>query len=258
MTLSRPPHAPSVSLSDQIAAAIDWWREAGVDHDFADAARDWLAGREPAATALQEDRSQPPAFVPPAPPPVEVPRIGGDPAGWPQDLAAFAAWWLAEPALDGGLVHARVPPRGPKNAELMVLVDHPEAGDSDVLLSGEQGRLLGAILAALGLTADRAYIASALPRHMPHPDWAALRAGKLADLLLHHIALAEPKRLIVFSPHVSSLLGHDPANSPDPARQFYHVGAQIPALAAPGLDSLMARPRGKAAMWRALLDWQGA
>jgi uracil-DNA glycosylase len=105
---------------------------------------------------------------------------------------------------------------------------------------------------------DLAYIASALPRHMPLPDWAALRAAKLDELLLHHIALAAPKRLIVFGPHVSSLLGHDPANSADPARHFYHVGAQIPALAAPGLESLMARPRGKAALWKALLDWQGA
>ncbi len=244
-------------MAEQIAAAIDWWREAGVDCEFDDAARDWLAGREPSATALQEDRSPPPAFVPPVPPPVEVPRIGGEPADWPQDLDAFAAWWLTEPALDGGLVHARVPPRGPRGAELMVLVDHPEAGDSDALLTGELGRLLAGIMAAMGLTADRAYIASALPRHMPHPDWTALRAGKLGDLLLHHVALAAPKRLIVFGPHVSSLLGHDPANSADPTRQFYHVGAQIPALAAPGLDTLMARPRGKAALWRALLDWQG-
>lgn len=245
-------------MAEQITAAIDWWRAAGVDHDFADAARDWLAAPEPAATALQESRSPAPAFVAPVPPPVEIPRIGGDPVGWPQDLAAFAAWWLAEPALDGGQVHGRIAPRGPHGAELMVLVDHPEAGDSQDLLSGDQGRLLNAILAALGIGPDQAYIASALPRHMPLPDWAALRAAKLDELLLHHIALAAPKRLIVFGPHVSSLLGHDPANSADPARHFYHVGAQIPALAASGLESLMARPRGKAALWKALLDWQGA
>lgn len=244
-------------MAEQIAAAIDWWREAGVDCEFDDTARDWLAGREPAATALEEDRAPPPVYAPPAPPSVVVPQIGGDPALWPQDLNAFAAWWLAEPSLDGGQVHARVPPRGSQGAELMVLVDHPEAGDSDVLLASDQGRLLGGIMMAIGLTAERAYIASALPRHMPHPDWSALRAGKLGDLLLHHIMLAAPRRLIVFGPHVSSLLGHDPANSADPARQFYHVGAQIPALAAPGLDTLMARPRGKAALWRTLLDWQG-
>lgn len=245
-------------MAERIAAAIDWWREAGVDCDFDDAARDWLAGREPAATDLPQAAAATPAFAPPVPPPVEVPRIGGDPALWPQDLATFGEWWLAEPSLDGGQVHARVPPRGAKGADLMVLVDHPEAGDSQSLLSGEQGRLLSAILAALGLPPERIYLASALPRHMPLPDWAALRAAQLDELLLHHIGLAAPRRLIVFGPHVSSLLGHDPANSADPARQFYHVGAQIPALAAPGLDSLMARPRGKAALWRALLDWQGS
>lgn len=253
MTLSRSPATDPGTLSAGIAAAIDWWRDAGVDCDFADPAQDWLAGRDPAAADLPQAMPPPP---PPAPVVAEVPRIGGDPAAWPQALAGFSAWWLAEPSLDAGQVRARVPPRGAMGAELLVLVDHPEACDSQTLLSGDQGRLVNAILAALGLSAEQAYIAAALPRHMPLPDWAALAAGKLGELLVHHITLAAPRRIISFGPHVSSLLGHDPANSAEPLRHFYHVGPQIPALAAPGLDTLMARPRGKAALWRALLDWQ--
>ncbi|MFM5948474.1 MAG: hypothetical protein ACKOPM_04475 [Novosphingobium sp.] len=255
VTLSGPSNRASGPLAGDIAAALDWWREAGVDFDYDEAARDWLAGSAPAAT----DQPEPAAFVPPPPPPAPpAPKIGGDRQSWPTDLQGFSQWWLEEPSLDSGQVFGRVAPRGPADAELMVLVDHPEAEDSEGLLSGERGRLLNAILAAIGIAPDQAYVASLLPRHMPLPDWAALAGAGLGDLALHHVALAAPRRLISFGPHVSSLLGHDPTKSAEPLRHFYHVGPSIPALAAPGLDTLMARPRGKAALWRALLDWQQA
>lgn len=139
---------------------------------------------------------------------------------------------------------------------MMVLVDQPEETDSQSLLSAEQGRLVTAILKALGIDPDQAYYASLLPRHTPMADWAALGEAGLGDLAQHHITLAAPKRLISFGPHVSSLLGHDRTKSAEPFRQFYHVGPSIPALAAPGLTTLLARPRGKAVLWQALLDWQ--
>ncbi len=252
VTLSDPPAPQRGLLSGDIAAALDWWREAGVDQDFGDAARDWLEPRAPAV--METPATAPEQFAPP-PAPVAAP-LGGMPEDWPKELAAFTAWWLTEPSLDNGQVFGRIPPRGPQNAPLMVLVDHPEAGDSQGLLSGEQGRLVRAILAAMGLAPDAAYVASVLPRHMPMPDWPALAATGLGKIAQHHIALAAPQRVLSFGPHVSSLLGHDPAKSADPLRHFYHVGPSIPALAAPGLTTLMARPRSKAALWQALLDWQ--
>lgn len=253
MTLSSPTSAATARLSGDIAAALDWWRGAGVDHDFSDAARDWLEPRAPAATEAPPPAPQQFTPPPPAPPP---PQIAAQREDWPQDLAGFAAWWLAEPTLDGGQVSGRVPSRGPKGAPVMVLVDHPEPGDSQVLLAGEQGRMVSAILSALGIDPDQAYVASLLPRHTPMADWAALGEAGLGELALHHITLAAPQRLISFGPHVSSLLGHDRTKSAEPLQQFYHVGASIPALAAPGLTTLLARPRGKAVLWQALLDWQ--
>ena len=113
------------------------------------------------------------------------------------------------------------------------------------------------ILAALGIAADAAYVASAMPRHMPMPDWAALGEAGLGEIALHHVALAAPQRLIVFGSHVSSLLGHDPANSSGFLHNIQHEGAKLPILAAPGLDTLLRRPRGKARLWQALtrVDW---
>lgn len=252
MVTFSSPSAPGGAPSPRdIAAVLQWWRDAGLDQQFSDAPNNWLAAPEPAAPAA------PQLFTVPLPPP-PPPRVafGGEAPSWPRDLAAFQAWWMTDPALDGGQVSGRVPPRGVAQAELMVLCDYPEAGDQDRLLSGPHGKLLNALLVALGLSADQVYVASVLPRHMPHPDWADLHEAGIADLTRYHIALAAPKCLISFGSHVSSLLGHDPANSAASLPHIYHVGPSIPALAAPGLETLLARPRGKARLWHNLLEWQ--
>ena len=251
MSLSSPSSSTTSSGGGAIAAALQWWRDAGVDCSFADEAVSWLAAPEAKAADV------PAAYVPPkpqAPPP--RPLIGGDPAGWPRDLAAFQDWWLAEPSLDSAMTEGRVAPRGATGAALMVLVAQPEAGDSDRLLSGSLGRLLDAIVAAMGLDPAEVCVASVLPRHMPLPDWAELAASGLPELTRHHLALAAPKRLICFGRHVSSLLGHDPAKSADSLTTITHSHGAIPALMAPGLEELMGRPRVKARLWQALLDWQ--
>ena len=250
MSFSGPSAASDATA---IAAALQWWREAGVEHSYADDAACWLAAPEVKSAA------SPAAYVPPQPP-APPPRalIGGDPALWPQHLSTFQSWWLSEPALDAGQVEGRIGPRGDAGAAMMVLVDHPEAEDRERLLSGPLGKLLGAILAAIGIAPEQAYFASALPRHMPHPDWQDLVETGLAELTRHHIALAAPQRLIAFGSHVSSLLGHDPAKSADSFTQITHSHGVVSALMAPGLEDLMGRPRVKARLWQALLAWQNA
>ena len=84
---------------------------------------------------------------------------------------------------------------------------------------------------------------------------AGLAEAGLGDLLRHHVALAAPRRIIAFGPNVSSLLGHDPTKSAEPLPPIHHVDGRFPALAAPGLDALTVRPRHKARLWQALLDW---
>ncbi|MGH6787042.1 MAG: hypothetical protein ACREBO_09440 [Novosphingobium sp.] len=238
------------SLATSIAGALDWWREAGVDADFSDTPQAWLSETEAAPNTPQRAA----VVAPPAPPPV---RIGGDAAGFPRALAAFAAWWLAEPSLDAGRTEDRVPPRGPADAALMVLVAHPEAEDRERLLSGPQGKLLDAMLRAMGIAPEAAYVASALPRHAPHPDWTALARDGLGEVLTHHIALAAPQRLIVFGANILPLLGHDPANSGGNSPGFNHEGRTMPLLPAMELGVLGANPRRKASFWQRWLEWTG-
>lgn len=247
---------PAIDAAAAVSAVLDWWREAGVDQAFSDDPRTWLV--EPAAPEPEPERSFTPPPMParPAPGPLAAAPIAGLDA-LPQTLEEFRAWWLTEPSLDDGQVAGRLAPRGGEGAALMVLVDHPEAEDRDMLLSGPQGRLLAAMFGAMGIGPDQAYIAACLPRHMPLPDWAALDAAGLGQVVRHHIALARPQRVLVFGRHISPLLGHDPAKSAEPLRQFVHENASIPLLMAPGLATLAGRPRNKAGLWQAWLDWTG-
>lgn len=233
-----------------IAGALEWWRDAGVDLAFADAPSTWLAQPEQPA-APREIRSA----APPPPEPVQA-RIGGDSGLWPQDLAAFRQWWLDEPTLDDGVVRGRVPPRGPAGAGLMIVVAQPEADDVDELLSGPSGRLLAAMLAAMQVDPEQIYLAAALPRTMPAPDWADLGRRGLGEVLRHHVALVRPRRLLVFGEGVLSLLGHDPAQNAQNSSQFYHQDMTIGMLGARDLG-LLARPAWKARLWRDWLDWTG-
>jgi uracil-DNA glycosylase len=264
-TMDEPPQ----DLLSDVNAVLDWWREAGVDCVFDDTPRQWIVAPQAAEPEIAlVDPNSFPAVKPVAPTPAEAPpraTIGGDRANWPGQLAAFAEWWLREPSLDGGQLRGRVPPRGPQAAPLMVVVPEPEAEDSDTLLSGPQGRLLAAMVAAMGLSAEQVYVASALPRHTPIADWADVGAQGLGEVLRHHIALVRPQRLIAFGRHVSPLLAPQELESPlsqnAPAQiaassAFFSLqGASVPLLVARDLGSLLERPVAKGNFWQHWLEW---
>lgn len=243
---AKPDIGPG--LGEEIAAALDWWREAGVDAVFADAPTGWIAAEAPKPAPTTERRA-----AVPTPPQAAAPAI--DRAAWPQDLTAFTEWWLTDPALDDGRISGRVGPRGAVGAAYMILVPEPERDDTDRLLSGPQGRLLDAMLDAMGIGSEDAYVASVLPRHTPMPDWEALAAKGIGALLRHHVKLARPRRLIVLGSNILPLLGHDPAHSPAVLSTFNQEGQSVPLLAGKSLAALLERPRWKAGLWQGWLDW---
>ena len=258
--MDRRPASPDIAA--QVAAAFDWWREAGVDSDYADEPTDWLAEE-----AAEEAPAPPPPPAPteravaaPAPSQrVASPRqdgpIGGDLAGWPTTLEAFREWWLTEPSLDAGGVEARVAPVGKKSPRLMVVVPEPASGEVERVPGGVAGRMLDAFLDAAGVAQEVVYFASALPRHTPLPDWTQLAADGLGAVLAHHVGLVAPERLLVLGRDVLPLLGHDTAQAAPDFRQFSHDGTVIPALAAEAPDSLLRSARMRARLWRRWLDW---
>lgn len=243
------------ALANQIAGAIAWWREAGVDCQFGDDPIDWLPPEAEAPPAPSAPMAQPLARrSEPAPSVRETGPIGGDKALWPQDLAAFDAWWMQEPLLDPAPARSRVPLRGPAGAELMVLVEQPEPTDRDRLLSGPQGALLSRILQAMGIAENAVRFASVLPTAAPLPEWTRLGAAGLAELLGHHLMLAAPRRLITFGHNIPPLSGNDSAQTPNSLHLFNHERGTIPVLRTSGLDSF-ARAKPKSNFWQLWLDW---
>ncbi|MBV1917812.1 MAG: hypothetical protein KUG65_07085 [Sphingomonadaceae bacterium] len=249
MTQRENPDIPAM-----IAGALDWWRDAGVDYAFVDGPVHWNEPEKEAqpseAEALPARPKSAPAAAEPADSPVTI-----NPASLPQDLQSFTQWWLNEPALADGPTSLRIPPRGGSGAELMVIVPEPESGDRDRLLTGPQGRLLDAMLTAFGINEDKAYIASALPRHLPAANWEEMASRGTGAVLSHHIALAAPKRLAIFGASVLPLIGNDPPQGPANLRVFNYEGLKVPMLASRSLAALLEQPRWKARIWQAWLDW---
>lgn len=244
------------------AAALDWWREAGVDCDFADDATDWLAERvaEPVASRAGEPSAAPPVQAPRAPvppPPVENAspvRFGGEEHSWPTSLPAFADWWMIEPSLEAGGTGPRVPPRGVAEPDLMVIVAHPEEQDSASLLSDIQGRLLAGFLRAAGIAPERTYVASLLPRFTAAPDWPHLAAIGCGVVLAHHIDLVQPKRILFLGRNIPPLLGHDMAQEGKTLRCFNHKGRSFPCVEGQGLARLLRSAAARRALWQSWLD----
>ncbi|WP_394727887.1 uracil-DNA glycosylase family protein [Altererythrobacter sp. GH1-8] len=235
-------------LKDQVAAALDWWREAGVDCDFADDATDWLAEPEPVAEEMPKAVSSARAEEPKRP---ELPAIadllGANP---PQDLAAFREFWRSESKIALAGNAPRLMPRGEVGAKLMVLVATPEAEDREQLLSGPQGRLLSKILAAMQLQDDEVYFASAVPQALPLADGQDLLRAGFARVLAHHVALVGPTRILAFGTNILPLLGHDAAQQTDSVQEYASQGEAVPLLVTEGLDALASMPRLKARFWR--------
>jgi DNA polymerase len=241
---------PSTVLADELAAAQEWWREAGVDHSFADEPAAWFENPPEPVTAAPKPA---PAIAKPEPP--AAPMIGGNEANWPGELSAFAAWWLAEPSLDAGGARPRIAPRGPAAAKVMAVVPQPEADDREALLAGAQGELLRNFLRRAEVAESEAYVAAALPRHTPMADWRGLQRQGLGTVLRHHIELVRPARVILFGQDVISLIGHNSAQNPAFSLDFNQQRGSVPALAARSLEHMLRVPSARKRLWQDWLDW---
>lgn len=224
----------NASLADQLVAVQDWWRDAGVDQIFGD---------DPLALLSEEEEAEParkkavaivdPVEAEPAPPAVK-------PEDLPQDLASFQQW-LSDPASELPCSPKRVAPRGAEEAEIMLLVPMPEIDDRTALLEGPQGVLIGNILRALGIASEQAYFASALPAYMSLPDWEDLDRQGLGTITQHHIALARPKKLLLFGRALAPLIASSP------------MAASSLTIRAP--EHLLTNARQRARAWHSLLEW---
>jgi DNA polymerase len=264
---------PDLALARELEAALAFWQAAGVSHDFHDDATAWLAqapltpapeaggkrsGAQRRAAGSPHPVSEPAAArenrkpAAPAPATQRVDLLGDSP---PADLAAFRQWWMTTPGLAAARAYPRIAPQGMPGAALMVLVPQPEEGDRERLLEGPQGRLLAAILAAMGLEERAVYRAAALPSHTPMADLPALAASGMDRVTAHHIALAAPQRVLVLGTALAPMLGGAGA---DGLREINHGDRKVPVMASETLEAMLHSPTLKARFWRRWMEWSAS
>ena len=217
------------------ASALEWWHDAGVDAPVDDAPRNWLAP-PPTATA---------APIAAVPQPSEA---------LPDTLGAFLAYRSGADAPEAGWRGVRVTTSGPADAALMILVDCPEKDDRECLMEGAVGRLFDRMLAAIGqsrATVHLAAVAHARPLagRLPRDT-----QDRLAALAHHHIALVEPKRLIVMGDAASrAICAMDVREARGRLQPLNHrSGQMIDMVSTYHPRLLIERPALKAEAWRDL------
>ncbi|MGB3847276.1 MAG: uracil-DNA glycosylase family protein [Sphingopyxis sp.] len=240
----------------------DWWSLAGVDALVGEAPAGWLA--VPAAN----DAAPKPRIIVAAEPeplplpaalqrqePVDAPAEKG-PVELPEDWDAFRIWLAGHPDVPGSQWDARrVLPVGDAGAPLMLLTAWPEIDDQrdGTLFSGPAGKLLDAMLGAIGMTRDACYLASLAVTRPPGGRCDAEAAADLDRLLWHHLRLARPGRLLLVGSDITRMAAK--IALPDARGRLLDINQdgskmEVAAVAHPAM--LLARPAHKAAAWDSL------
>lgn len=211
-------------------SALGWWQEAGVDVLVDDAPRDWLR----------------PAAPRPAP---AAPAAEPDPL--PATLAAIHAR-LAEPGLVPAALTAPVAPAGEVASGLMLLVDMPDPGDAEAgqLVSGEAGRLLDRMLAAIGRDRASIYLAPFAPARPAGGRLDPATCEALARLAFQHVALVQPRAVLMLGDTgVRAMLGRGLAEARGGMHDLNHRGHTVRAVATFHPRYLLREPAAKAKAW---------
>jgi uracil-DNA glycosylase family 4 len=246
---------------------FDWWTLAGVDALVGETPAGWL-NAPPINNAINDnsaDNRRPTSLADQAPPVIpEVlqkkspnsENIAKGPVVFPTDWNEFQSW-LAENADVPGIQWdgRRVLPIGAQGAKLMVLAAWPEqeCQQRAELLCGDAGKLLDNMLRAIGLTRDDCYLASMAITRPAGGRCDPSDLPELQRLLSHHIAMAQPQRLLLIGADITQILVQTHLNH---ARGKIlavdgHSG-HIDTIAVPHPALMLNRPTHKAAAWDSL------
>ena len=236
-----------------------WWQLAGLETLVDEAPQNWLA---PRPDPVPENRAPDPlqaARPIESPEPASAPMVAPAPLAplaMPDDWAAFQHWLANDAAVPGTRWHPqRILPAGTQSAKLMVLALTPEMADQDAgqLFAGDAGRLLDAMLRAIGLTRAQCYLASLALTRPPGGRIDGVDMAALTPLLWHHLRLAAPAKLLIFGSDLAQLVfGTDLAALRGSLRDVNQSGVTVPATATQHPLLLLDRPARKAAAWDSL------
>ena len=245
-----------------ISSYLGWWHDAGLVESVGDSAQSWLqrdaTDAGPVATARRSPSvtSQRPSTAVPA----TTARVVAQPATraepMPDSLEAFDLWLRGPNSLPYGHWSVRpVLPCGPANPEIMLLSDFPDDDDQtdQRLFSGEQGEMITAMLAAIGVDSSVQRHASIAFTRPPTRRLAVGEAQSLMAIARHHIALVQPTALLLLGQEGCRLVTSLSA-IPAPENQpiFNHNGGNMSVFAIHHPRTLIERPQTKRHAWETL------
>ena len=211
-------------MMDGVAlSALDWWAEAGVDALADDLPRDWLAAPAAPVTVAETGSVARPTTLPSPAAAVTL----------PDTLSAFRAFLLSDSAIPGP-ANIRIDAMGDPGSGIAIVVDMPEAEDraSGSLLSGEVGALFDRMLGAIKLERAQAYLIPFSPARPTTGRLSEPLIKALKPLLLHHLALAAPKKLLLLGDApVQALLGQPAAKARDAEHALPIGSSTVPTVA---------------------------
>ncbi|MEQ1687283.1 MAG: uracil-DNA glycosylase family protein [Sphingopyxis sp.] len=228
-----------------ISSYLGWWQDAGQIDAISDHAQPWIE---------QSDSTR---ARPDAPAPFSAaPALLDTQAHMPATLEAFDTW-LREP---GNVPFSHwsmrtTLPVGPENPDIMLLTACPEEADiaASSLFSGAHGALLDAMLNAIGLERDRQRLASLAFTRPPTSQLSDDQAQTLMRIAHHHIALAQPKVLILVGQQICRIYSDQnsvPAAETQPL--FNHISSKTNLFAIHAMRMLIERVQLKRHAWEVL------
>jgi len=212
---------------------LSWWQLAGVDITVDDAPRQWL--RVPEAPNREAAR------LTPAPSPQTLPATLEGLVSWLNSAENFPSLGAQRPAPSGTLAGG-----------LMLLTDMPDADDgvTGTLLAGTAGRLLDAMLAAIGRDRASIYLAPLAPGRPAIGRIGPELEGELGRIARHHIALVRPRAVLTLGDATTrALTGVNLAQARGSIHPINLDGGTIPLIATFHPRFLLQQPARKADAW---------
>jgi DNA polymerase len=212
---------------------LSWWQLAGVDITVDDSPRQWLRA---AATPVRDHAE---------------PAVAPAPDTLPATLEALVSWLgSAEtfPALGG----QRPAPSGTVAGGLMLLTDMPDLEDAaaGTLVAGTPGRLLDAMLGAIGRDRASIYLAPLSPGRPATGRIEPALEGELGRIARHHIALARPRAVLLLGDAtIRALTGVNLVQARGSIHPINLDGFNVPAIATFHPRFLLQQPACKADAW---------
>jgi DNA polymerase len=220
-------------------SALAWWLEAGVDVAVQEDARNWFAPPPPKISRRPEPGTAAP------PPNISQPTH--------ETLAELQQWLSSSAQLPLASATARrILPHGPENAAIMLLSDAPALEDlaAGQPIGGEAWELTKRMLFAIGIPVADAYSASLSCFNAPGVKMNEAEREACAEIARKHIALAKPKRLILFGEGPARAMLGKPLPS---ARAHVHKVEGVRTIATFHPRQLINQPSNKSLAWKDLL-----